>query len=1008
MATELHLEGYDNPATDPADEGTYNIAGGLVVTHPTGGVVSGTGGYTPFLRQNVGGQETASQGFNTDDAAATSSQNSGGLDMDASWTQSLLLGDLPIVYRDGIAYYEIRLDLNEPNSGTDGGGRQSILLGLTEFQLYTSEREATLADYNAGGYETKAFLSSDFHLVYDLDAGEDRTLVLADGPSGSGNDDYSFYLPVSSFGAYDPTDNFTLFAQFGPSPAEEATFEEWRIQTVSRINGVKFNDLDGDGVKDAGENGLAGFTMYIDANNNNILDLGEVTAKSDANGSFTFYSLTAGTYVVREILALSDISGAVQASPGFVAANYLPPSGTWDLTTGDVTGDHSITITTGNATLNVGNQGLVSISGTKYLDANGDGQTTGDVGLGGVTIFIDMDNSGTNNAGDITTTTAADGTWSLTNLSTSVNGHKVYEVLPSGYVQTLGTAGYTLSGDATNLNFANFDLFTVSGTKYNDANGDGSTVGDVGLGGVTIFIDMDGSGTNNAGDITTTTAANGTFSFTNLGVNALGKTVYEVLPSGYVQTLGAAGYTLAGTSQDRTGVNFANFDLFTVSGTKYNDANGDGSTVGDVGLGGVTIFIDIDGSGTNNAGDITTTTAANGTFSFADLGVNALGKTVYEVLPSGYVQTLGAAGYTLAGTSQDQTGLNFANFNLVDLSGTKYLDANGDGSVVGDVGLAGVTIFIDLNNNGINDEAAAYVTTTGVGGAWSFTGLGSDVLGKTVYEVVPGGYTQTLGTAGYVISGDATGLNFANHLDDLGPGVRTPGFWQNMKNGGQFWDGITGNEKNAGQDCFADGELLYQVDSNNNGSTDTNMGLLIGDYNQNGLTDSLGADLIAGTADDVQEDTIFISYADARTLINANESKMMDGVAKIGRDVVATWLNYLAGNGIGDAGDVQSPHHFIDDAIDYLQIFGDATAGDGVLTETFDVYSASHAAVKTGTSAWTGDYPGGGDHSGSDIHSALDYYNNTGMTSPTSPVYAHDCDDMMFVTAYGLTQDALI
>jgi hypothetical protein len=411
----------------------------------------------------------------------------------------------------------------------------------------------------------------------------------------------------------------------------------------------------------------------------------------------------------------------------------------------------------------------------------------------------------------------------------------------------------------------------------------------------------------------------------------------------------------------------------------------------------------MDNSGTFNMGDISTTTGAGGAWSFTDLGANVLGHTVYEVLQSGYAQTLGNAGYLISG---DASGLNFANFNLVDLSGTKYLDANGDGLTTGDSGLAGVTIFIDMDGSGTL-TMGDLSTTSGVNGAWSFSGLGSNVLGKTVYEVVPGGYTQTLGSAGYVISGDATGLDFANHLEDLGPGVRTPGFWQNMKNGGQFWDGISGNEKNAGQDCFPDGELLYQVDSNNNGSTDTNMGLLIGDYNLNGITDNLGADLIAGTADDVQEDTIFISYADARFLINANNQQMNDGVVKIGRDVVATWLNYLAGNGIGDASDTQSPHHFIDDAIDYLQIFGDSAAGNGSLVETFDTYSSSHGGVKTGTSAWTSNYPGG-DHSGSDIHSALDYYNNTGMTSPTSPVYAHDCDDMMFVTAYALTQEALI
>jgi hypothetical protein len=122
-------------------------------------------------------------------------------------------------------------------------------------------------------------------------------------------------------------------------------------------------------------------------------------------------------------------------------------------------------------------------------------------------------------------------------------------------------------------------------------------------------------------------------------------------------------------------------------------------------------------------------------------------------------------------------------------------------------------------------------------------------------------------------------------------------------------------------------------------------------------------------------------------------------VVKIGRDVVATWLNFLEGNGIGGAGDTNSPRHFINDAVNYLQMYGDADgSGIGSTTETFDVFSWSHGGVKTGTSAWTGNYPGG-DHSGSEIHSALDYYNNTGMTSPGGTVYAHDADDGMFLSA---------
>ncbi|TPI17981.1 hypothetical protein, partial [Mesorhizobium sp. B4-1-1] len=149
------------------------------------------------------------------------------------------------------------------------------------------------------------------------------------------------------------------------------------------------------------------------------------------------------------------------------------------------------------------------ISGTKYLDANGDGQTTGDAGLGGVTIFIDKDKSGTLTAGDATTTTAANGSWSFTGLDSSFDGLKVFEQLPNGYVQTLGAAGYTINGlsgqDQSGMNFANFKLFSISGTKYTDTNGDGQTTGDSGLDGVTIYIEKDGQAGLTAGDISTVT-----------------------------------------------------------------------------------------------------------------------------------------------------------------------------------------------------------------------------------------------------------------------------------------------------------------------------------------------------------------------------------------------------------------------------------------------------------------------------------------------------------------------
>ena len=418
---------------------------------------------------------------------------------------------------------------------------------------------------------------------------------------------------------------------------------------------------------------------------------------------------------------------------------------------------------------------LRSTSGTKFTDTNGDGDTTGDSGLGGVTIFIDFNGNTLNDDGAANqTVTAADGTWSFSGLDHTYAGKMVFEVLPSGYTQTLGELGYEITGtsgtDQTGLDFANFELFDISGTKFTDENGDGDTTGDVGLGGVTIFIDFNGNTLNDDGAANQTiTAADGTWSFTGLDYTYAGKTVFEVLPSGYTQTLGELGHDITGTSgTDQTGLDFANFELFDVSGTKYTDENGDGDTTGDVGLGGVTIFIDFNGNTLNDDGAANqTVTAADGSWSFNDLDQTYAGKTIYEVLPSGYTQTLGELGHDIIGTSgNDQTGLDFANFELFDISGTKYTDENGDGDTTGDVGLGGVTIFIDFNGNTLNDDGAANQTVTAGDGTWSFTDLDYTYAGKLVFEVLPGGYTQTLGELGHEITGtsgaDQTGLDFAN------------------------------------------------------------------------------------------------------------------------------------------------------------------------------------------------------------------------------------------------------
>ncbi|MGY4320585.1 MSCRAMM family protein [Bradyrhizobium sp. JR3.5] len=848
-------------------------------------VGAGTGLLDPFVRLSTNGD--TEQGYNTDynGAALLDNAAKGG----TNFVHSLQLANLPIEFHNGVGYYRFELDINQLNSS------DKILLSLDALQIWQAG-VGDLHDYAPGATPaqgTGAFPAADnATLIYNLDAGGDKFIGLNGSlQSGSGNTaDMSFLIPISSF---DPNQAYVyLYSAFGYQPGTydysyadtngtthtgtsawttNDGFEEWDRQNGQVIDGYKFDDLNADHTWQTGtEPALNGWRVYLDLNNNGVLDSGEPSvltgsidlngdgiAGNDANevGYYRFF-VTPGSYTIREVpqsgwtqsapvggdyvvtLAAGDVShnnnfGNLQTASisghkyedadgnAATTGDETPVSG-WTITiyndanhnnsadpgeqvaqtTTDATGSYSFTgllpgdylikeedrsgwvhVTSAQINLdsvtsgqNLTNENFVnfktfSISGTKYTDITGNGITADDTPLANVTIFIDKNKDGVFDAGDLSTTTAADGTWSFTGLDYTVAGDKVYEVLPSGYVETVGTAGYTIVGtsghDQSGLDFANFKTFSISGTKYTDITGNGITADDTPLANVTIFIDKNKDGVFDAGDLSTTTAADGTWSFTGLDYTVAGDKVYEVLPSGYVETVGTAGYTIVGTSgHDQSGLDFANFKTFSISGTKYTDITGNGITADDTPLANVTIFIDKNKDGVFDAGDLSTTTAADGTWSFTGLDYTVAGDKVYEVLPSGYVETVGTAGYTIVGTSgHDQSGLDFANFKTFSISGTKYTDITGNGITADDTPLANVTIFIDKNKDGVFD-AGDLSTTTAADGTWSFTGLDYTVAGDKVYEVLPSGYVETVGTAGYTIVGtsghDQSGLDFAN------------------------------------------------------------------------------------------------------------------------------------------------------------------------------------------------------------------------------------------------------
>ena len=97
---------------------------------------------------------------------------------------------------------------------------------------------------------------------------------------------------------------------------------------LGEISGAVFADADRSASQNPGEAGVAGQTVYLDANDNGQLDEGERSTLSDALGGFRFEALAAGTVTVRTVLpaytlATTEASQTVQVSSG-LQRNDLP------------------------------------------------------------------------------------------------------------------------------------------------------------------------------------------------------------------------------------------------------------------------------------------------------------------------------------------------------------------------------------------------------------------------------------------------------------------------------------------------------------------------------------------------------------------------------------------------------------------------------------------------------------------------------------------------------------
>ena len=216
------------------------------------------------------------------------------------------------------------------------------------------------------------------------------------------------------------------------------------------IIGTAFNDNNNDAKYDTGDGASKGITVFLDTNNNGILDAGEVSTTTDSNGKFTFANLGAGTYHVRRVFDATHTY-----STPLIDVTLTNGQAVQHLLLGTKTGTPSVTPVIPPVTPPVipPTNGTASITGTAFNDNNSDGSyDTGDGASKGIVVFLDTNNDGILDDGELSTTTDTNGRFTFSGLTAGT--YHVRRVMPKGYVYSTPLLNVTLTPNQVQKNLS--------------------------------------------------------------------------------------------------------------------------------------------------------------------------------------------------------------------------------------------------------------------------------------------------------------------------------------------------------------------------------------------------------------------------------------------------------------------------------------------------------------------------------------------------------------------------
>jgi subtilisin family serine protease len=326
---------------------------------------------------------------------------------------------------------------------------------------------------------------------------------------------------------------------------------------ANTLAGTAYDDADGNGARGAGEAALSGRTVYLDLDNNALVDSATATLAStnvplaipDAGNVASTLSAAGLGGAVTDVDVTLDVTHTSDADlfvflttpAGQTVRLFGGVGGAGDNFSGTVLDDEAA------AAISAGAAPFAGRFRPQGALADFDGSAPN--GTWTLRVYDKRaSEAGTLNSwsltlttGDPTRTTDAAGNYAFRRLTPGA--YVVRQVVPPGWAATAPAAGYHAVNLVDGHGQSGLDFgsrippadATIAGFVWEDVDNDGQRdAGEAGRGGVTVFLDGNGNGSLEPGETSTTSAADGAYTFTGLASGSY--RVAALAPGGFGQT----------------------------------------------------------------------------------------------------------------------------------------------------------------------------------------------------------------------------------------------------------------------------------------------------------------------------------------------------------------------------------------------------------------------------------------------------------------------------------------